>query len=253
MISAFMRELRRRKVIRTCVLYVLVCWIVLQVGDIVFPALGIDDEAASRAFLILAVVGFPITFAFAWFFQITAQGIVRTNAFVERRVLENIPPINDRRRGPRHFLRKEDPTLDYRWILTAQTGPLEGLQFGLSHDITLGRALDCDLAVVAPVISRHHAKLVMDGNQLMVEDLGSSNGTMVNGKLVEGRHYLRNNDELSFRDVIFKVNESYRPPDREMETMDKTTFIRTQEVAEVEALKRAQEESDARRQGGEDA
>ena len=58
-----LRELKRRKVTRTCIIYVLVCWGVLQVGDIVFPALGLDADVASRYCLYMAIAGFPLTFA----------------------------------------------------------------------------------------------------------------------------------------------------------------------------------------------
>ena len=78
--NSFFRELRRRKVTRTCVLYFVLCWGVLQVGDIVYPALGLDPDQASLIFLYLAIAGFPVTFAVAWFLQITPQGIVRTGA-----------------------------------------------------------------------------------------------------------------------------------------------------------------------------
>ncbi len=245
MIAAFFRELRRRRVTRTCVLYILICWGVLQVGDIIYPALGLDADMASLTFLYLAFVGFPVTFAIAWFFQITPQGIVRTNAFVERRVLDNVPPVNDRRRGLKRYFRKEDETLDYRWILTAESGPLAGLSFGISDDLVIGRSLDCDIAVVSPVVSRQHARLALDGELLTVEDLGSANGTMVNGKLIEQRHYLRNDDEVAFQDVVFRVSESYRPPDRELESMDQTTFIRTPDIEEQEALARARQDRNA--------
>ena len=69
--GSFFSELRRRKVIRTCLLYILVCWGALQVFDIVAPALGYDADLVSRYFLYASVLGFPITFALAWFFQFT--------------------------------------------------------------------------------------------------------------------------------------------------------------------------------------
>ena len=95
--NSFFQELKRRKVTRTCILYIVLCWGVLQVGDILYPALGLDPDKASLAFLYLAVAGFPVTFLVAWFLQLTPHGIVRTGSFVERRVLSNVAPINERR------------------------------------------------------------------------------------------------------------------------------------------------------------
>jgi hypothetical protein len=208
--GSFMRELRRRKVVRTLILYILVCWGALQVGDILFPALGFDPDVASRNFLYLAILGFPVTFALAWFFQITPQGIVRTSSFVERRVLSNVPPMNDG---------------EYIWSLTAETGPLAGLSFGLGGPFVLGRALESDIAVVSPHVSRQHARFEVVDEQLYVEDLGSSNGTVVNGRAIDGRQPLRHEDEIRFHDIIFKVSEAFSRPRREMDAMNQTTFI----------------------------
>lgn len=224
--GSFMRELRRRKVVRTLILYILVCWGALQVGDILFPALGFDPDVASRNFLYLAILGFPVTFALAWFFQITPQGIVRTSSFVERRVLSNVPPINDRRSdGVSTYFRKGDTAGEYIWSLTAETGPLAGLSFGLGGPFVLGRALESDIAVVSPHVSRQHARFEVVDDQLYVEDLGSSNGTVVNGRTIDGRQPLRHEDEIRFHDIIFKVSEAFSRPRREMDAMNQTTFI----------------------------
>ena len=226
--GSFFRELKRRKVTRTCIVYILVCWGALQVGDILFPALGFDADLGSRYFLYLSVAGFPVTFAMAWFFQITPQGIVRTTSFVERRVLSNIPPVNDRRTGGvTHYFRKGDSQPGYQWILTAETGPLSGLSFGVTQEGVLGRSLECDLAVVSPHVSRQHARLSLEDDQLYVTDLGSSNGTVVNGRAIKEKQALRNEDELRFHDIIFRVSEMFSAKRSELDAANKTTFIQT--------------------------
>lgn len=223
--GSFLSELKRRKVPRTCILYIVLCWGALQVGDIVAPALGFDDDLASRYLLYLAVLGFPVTFALAWFFQFTREGIVRTDSFVERRVLSNIPPVNDRRRsGVSNYFRKGEEEEQFRWTIEAETGPLSGLSFGISEPVILGRSLECDIAVITPHVSRQHARLEAESGQLYVEDLGSSNGTVINGKTAEGRQKLRHDDELRFHDIIFRVCENVNRPSTE-QAMDKTTFI----------------------------
>lgn len=223
--NSFLRELKRRKVMRTCVYYVIACWIALQVADIVFPAIGLDDEVASRFLLYVAIIGFPINFALAWYFQLTADGIVRTNSFVERRVLNNIAPINDQRHSKMsNYFQKEDEK-SFNWIISAETGTLSGLSFGIGEPIVLGRSLDCELAIVSPHVSRRHAQLVVEGDQLSVEDLGSANGTVVNGKLIQGRQELNHEDELRFHDAIFRITESYSGQRNEKDSMNQTTFI----------------------------
>lgn len=224
--GSLLRELKRRKVTRTCLLYILLCWGGLQVGEIVLPALGIDGDYGNRILLAVAIIAFPVVIAFAWYFQFTSKGIVRTTNFVERRVLSNILPINDQRQHKvSTYFRKEEESRSYNWIISAETGPLSGLSFGVEGPVVLGRSLDCDLAIVSPHVSRHHARLDLEDEQLFVEDLGSSNGTVVNGKPIEGRQPLRHEDEVRFHDIVFRVTESYSRPRQEMEAMNQTTFI----------------------------
>jgi hypothetical protein len=225
--NSFFRELKRRKVTRTSILYLLLCWGVLQVGDIVYPALGLDPDKASLVFLYGAIAGFPITFAIAWFLQITPQGIVRTGSFVERRVLSNVAPINERRQtvNMTTYFRKGDDHPDYHWVVSAETGPLAGLSFGVARPLMLGRSLDCDIAMVSPQVSRNHARLDLEDDRLVLEDLGSANGTMINGKQVRGKQELRNDDEIRFHDIVFRVEESYTGQRSEIEAMHQTTFI----------------------------
>ncbi len=222
---SILRELRRRKVIRTCVLYSLVCWGALQVGEFVYPAIGLDEDRASATFLYLALAGFPLTVFIAWFFQITPTGVVRTNAFVEHRVLNNIPPINDRRREGVSPLARPESEADYGWILSAETGPLAGLDFAVTRPLVMGRALECDLAIVSPHVSRQHARLELEDDKLVVEDLGSSNGTLVSGVRLNGRRQLKHDDELRFYDIVFRVKENFSRPRSEIASMNKTTFI----------------------------
>lgn len=75
--SAFFDELRRRKVLRTAALYVVGAWVVLQVADLAFPGMGIAEEAI-RYVWIGAFVGLPLALLFAWRYQVTGEGIVRT-------------------------------------------------------------------------------------------------------------------------------------------------------------------------------
>jgi len=70
-------ELRRRRVFRTAALYIVGAWLVLQVADVVFPALDIPERAV-RYVLFGAVLGFPAVLVFGWFFDIGADGIART-------------------------------------------------------------------------------------------------------------------------------------------------------------------------------
>ena len=73
----FWQELRRRRVFRLAGLYVVGAWVLIQVADVSFPAWGLP-ETAIRYLFVAAVTGFPVALVFGWFYDITSQGIVRT-------------------------------------------------------------------------------------------------------------------------------------------------------------------------------
>ncbi|MFV1988589.1 MAG: tetratricopeptide repeat protein [Gemmatimonadota bacterium] len=75
--GGFFRELQRRKVFKTVALYVVAAWVLLQVADLAFPGFGIPEEAI-RYVWIGAVFGLPLVVLFAWRYQVTLQGIVRS-------------------------------------------------------------------------------------------------------------------------------------------------------------------------------
>jgi TolB-like protein len=70
-------EMRRRRVFRTAALYIVGAWLLLQVADVIFPALDIPERAV-RYVLFGAVLGFPAVLVFGWFFDIGTDGISRT-------------------------------------------------------------------------------------------------------------------------------------------------------------------------------
>jgi pSer/pThr/pTyr-binding forkhead associated (FHA) protein len=69
----------------------------------------------------------------------------------------------------------------------------------------LGRGTDCDLRLVDPGVSRHHAELRVENDQVVLVDLGSTNGTFVNGQpvrrvaLSDGTHISLGRTTLIFR------------------------------------------------------
>ena len=68
------KELQRRNVIKMTVVYVLAGWVLLQVADIVIPALGIPEWGVTFV-LVLIALGFPIALIFSWVYEITPEGI----------------------------------------------------------------------------------------------------------------------------------------------------------------------------------
>jgi hypothetical protein len=71
------------------------------------------------------------------------------------------------------------------WILLARNGPLAGTQFALEGELTLvGRSPDADITLNDVTVSRHHVEFVRGGDQVVVRDLGSLNGTYLNGERI---------------------------------------------------------------------
>lgn len=70
-------ELRRRSVFRTTGIYVAAAWAFVQVVSLILPAVGAPEEALLYAWL-LAIVLFPLMLVFAWRYDITWNGVVRT-------------------------------------------------------------------------------------------------------------------------------------------------------------------------------
>jgi DNA-binding winged helix-turn-helix (wHTH) protein len=60
----------------------------------------------------------------------------------------------------------------------------------------LGRSLDADIRFDVPGVSRRHARIVVDGEHVALEDLGSHNGTYLRGERITGRATLADGDEV---------------------------------------------------------
>jgi hypothetical protein len=87
--------------------------------------------------------------------------------------------------------------------LTIAEGTEAGREFIFQQQsVTIGRTSDCDVILYDPGISRKHARIFSEGDTYAVEDLGSSNGTKVNGSLVK-RQTLKDGDAVSLGPVSF--------------------------------------------------
>ena len=75
----FFAELKRRKVFRVAAVYGAVAFVILQVADILVPALHLP-ESFTTGFALLSILGFPIALVLAWAFDSTPSGIQRTDA-----------------------------------------------------------------------------------------------------------------------------------------------------------------------------
>ncbi|NQT64106.1 MAG: hypothetical protein HQ556_14195 [Candidatus Marinimicrobia bacterium] len=75
--SRFMQELRNRRVFRVLATYAVIAFVIIQIADIVFPALHLPEWTLTLVVVLLGI-GFPVVFGLAWAFDITEKGVVRT-------------------------------------------------------------------------------------------------------------------------------------------------------------------------------
>ncbi|MGQ9424643.1 FHA domain-containing protein [Gilvimarinus sp. F26214L] len=90
------------------------------------------------------------------------------------------------------------------WALKANHSALANRVFPIKAETVIGRSSDCDITLAAAHLSRRHVKLFVENGLLYMRDLGSANGTYLNGqKVVEAR--VRRGDELRFDTLSFGV------------------------------------------------
>jgi len=78
-LSRFWEELKRRKVVRVMAMYAATAYIIIETADIVLPRLGLPEWTVTFL-IILIIAGFPITIILSWIFDITPEGVVKTES-----------------------------------------------------------------------------------------------------------------------------------------------------------------------------
>ena len=85
-------------------------------------------------------------------------------------------------------------------------GPLAGKGFPfLSNSLTIGRAPDNDIILDDVQVSRYHAVLQRQGNEVILQDLDSTNGVLVNGEQIHGPHVLQPTENITIGSSVFGV------------------------------------------------
>ena len=95
----------------------------------------------------------------------------------------------------------------YRLVM--RRGPTPGLVIELSKsDMTIGRDLSNDLVINDVEVSRKHLRLLLQGENYRIEDLGSTNGSFVNGQRLTGSHLLVPGELVSLGEHVTLVYET---------------------------------------------
>ncbi|MBQ8526190.1 MAG: FHA domain-containing protein [Clostridia bacterium] len=76
--------------------------------------------------------------------------------------------------------------------------------YSVRENTVLGRSKKCDIYINNPYLSKEHARITYVEDKFYIEDLGSTNGTFVNGKELGSRPVrLKDNDKITFGDLSF--------------------------------------------------
>src|SRR4029077_11802249 len=92
-------------------------------------------------------------------------------------------------------------------LLIFKSGPREGTTVDINGDrVTIGRVAENDIQLSDEKVSRHHAVIeVHEGRRIVLRDLGSRNGTFVDGQRLAGSCVLRGGEQLRFGDQQLSV------------------------------------------------
>src|ERR1700761_4860129 len=94
-----------------------------------------------------------------------------------------------------------------RFALRFISGKYQGGEFPLrmNREIIIGRSSDLDMVLVEDMVSRRHAKISSTDTEVYIQDVGSTNGTFVNGEKIAGRALLHEGDRILVGTSIIKV------------------------------------------------
>ncbi len=96
--------------------------------------------------------------------------------------------------------------------LIMRGGPQAGHHFFAEKDnVIIGRVAGNDVVINDPQVSRRHASISWDGSRWIIKDLGSTNGTFVNGVRVTGTQVLREGDVVGLGDVLLTFQSAAMP------------------------------------------
>jgi adenylate cyclase len=116
-----------------------------------------------------------------------------------------------------------------RWRLQP-LGEGTPLLLDAGRPVVLGRGSMCEAQVADDTVSRHHAELAPGRDHVLVRDLGSANGTFVNGRRIASRE-LRDGEEISFGELAFRLERRPATPREPGESLPAGTQVRAVDVA----------------------
>jgi TolB-like protein/Tfp pilus assembly protein PilF len=88
-LMSFVEELKRRNVFRVAIAYVIIAWLILQVGDTLAPALHLP-ESVNTVLAFFLILGFPLAIFLAWAYELTPEGLKREHEIDRSRSITHV-------------------------------------------------------------------------------------------------------------------------------------------------------------------
>jgi pSer/pThr/pTyr-binding forkhead associated (FHA) protein len=85
-----------------------------------------------------------------------------------------------------------------------------------ASSLLVGRGRECAIVLDDEQVSREHAMFLIDGDRVVIRDLGSHNGTYVNGAAVVGDITLSDDDLVSIGRARLAIRRNWSPPDQKI-------------------------------------
>jgi pSer/pThr/pTyr-binding forkhead associated (FHA) protein len=99
--------------------------------------------------------------------------------------------------------RSPDGDLDARLVVERAPGHVPGMEYEVAEGAIMGRGDQAEIRLEDPFASSRHARLVRQGGVVVIEDLGSTNGTYLNEELLSGPQPLHSGDRVRIGDSEF--------------------------------------------------
>ena len=174
-LGALFAETRRRSVFKVASVYAVTAWGASLGAADLLPAFGAPGWAV-RVFVVCAVLGLPIAVVLAWAYEITPRGIVRDDRVAGSEAVD--PPV---KAPPQMTTVLHGSTGSVRVSWTDRRGVHEK---AFDTGFKIGRDESCEIHIDDPMISRRHAEVSLVDGHWWIADLGSRNGTLVDGERV---------------------------------------------------------------------
>jgi hypothetical protein len=174
-IRTFFHELVRRRVLRTAGLYLVAVWGVSQGAAEIFPLFGASEDDV-RLFIFAALALLPVVVVLSWMYDLTGHG-------------------PERDAGPERAVARPPAAAETTLSVSLADLPDEHVRIELRdgerdevalqvRDFIIGREDGCAVRFEDPAVSRSHARVFHRGGRWRIRDLGSTNGTWLDGRRI---------------------------------------------------------------------